>query len=58
MQGRWQGKASIDLLVSFHLRKNRSAISATDDPDTGRDTPVTLNRGTEADFNSLCGRLR
>ena len=58
MQGRWPGKDSIDLLVSFHLRKNRSAISSTDDPDTGRDTPVTLERGTEADFNSLCGRLR
>ena len=58
MQGRWQGRDAIDLLVSFHLRKNRSAITSSDDPDTGRDTPVTLNRGTEADFNSLCGRLR
>lgn len=56
MIGRWGGKDSIDLEVSLHLRRGKSAISSTDDPDTGRDQRVTLNRGTEADFTALCGR--
>lgn len=57
MQGRWAGKDSIDLLVSMHLRRGKSAISSSDDPDTGRDQPVTLKRATEADFTALCSRL-
>jgi hypothetical protein len=57
VQGRWGGKDSIDLLVSLHLRRGQSSISGSDDPDTGRDQPVTLNRGTEAEFTTLCGRL-
>lgn len=57
MQGRWGGKDSIDLLVSLHVREGKSAITSSDDPDTGRDQRVTLNRGTEADFAALCRRL-
>ena len=57
MVGRWGGKDAIDLEVSLHLRKGTSAISSSDDPDTGRDQRVTLNRGTEADFTATCGRL-
>jgi hypothetical protein len=54
MKGRWGGNDSIDLEISLHLRRGKSAISNSADPDTGRDTPATLNRGTEAQFTALC----
>lgn len=54
--GQWAGGDSIELEVSLYLRRGKSAISSTDDPDTGRDTPATLKRGTEAEFNALCGQ--
>ena len=57
IKGRWGGSDSIDLEVSLHLRRGKAAISNSADPDTGRDTPVTLRRGTEAQFTALCSRL-
>ena len=57
IKGRWNGNDSIDLEVSLHLRRGQAAISNSADPDTGRDTPVTLKRGTEAHFTALCGML-
>src|SRR5215207_9123603 len=57
IKGRWVGNDSIDLEVSLHLRRGKSAISNSADPDTGHDTPVTVKRGTEAQFTALCGRL-
>ena len=57
IKGRWAGADEVQLAVSFYLRKGKSAISSSDDADTGRDTPVTLKRGTEADFTALCGTL-
>jgi hypothetical protein len=54
IQGRWGGGDTVDLSVSLYVRKGKSAISSTDDPDTGRDQSVTLKHGTEAQFNSLC----
>jgi hypothetical protein len=54
MKGRWGGGDTIDLSVSLYMRKGKSAISSTGDPDTGPDQHVTLRRGTEAQFNSLC----
>lgn len=55
IQGRWGGGDSVDLAVSLYMRKGKSAITNTADPDTGPDQHVTLKRGTEAQFNSLCG---
>jgi hypothetical protein len=55
--GRWDGTDSLALEASLYLRRGESAITKSDDPDTGRNTPLTLRRGTEATFNSLCGRL-
>ena len=54
IQGRWGGGDSVDLAVSLYMRKGKSAITNTADPDTGPDQHVTLKRGTEAQFNSLC----
>jgi len=56
IQGRWGGGDKVDLSVSLYMRKGKSAISNTADPDTGPDQHVTLERGTEAQFNSLCGK--
>ena|SRR5688572_2794560 len=57
MKGQWGGKDSITLDVSLYMRRGKSAISGPDYPDTGRDTRVTLTRGTEAEFTALCGKL-
>ena len=58
LYGRWDGADSLALEASLYLRRGRSAITKSDDPDTGlRKTPLTLRRGTEATFNSLCVRL-
>jgi hypothetical protein len=58
IKGRWSGGDSVDLMTSLYLRRGKSAISSSDDPDTGRDTPATLKRGTEAEFDSLCNGAR
>jgi hypothetical protein len=54
LKGRWNGGDSLDLSVSLYLRKGKSAISSTADPDTGPDARATLRHGTDADFTSLC----
>jgi hypothetical protein len=54
IRGRWGGGDTVDLTVSLYMRKGKSAISSTGDPDTGPDQHATLRRGTEAQFNSLC----
>lgn len=57
MKGRWGGGDSIDLMVSMHMRRGKSAITNSADPDTGRDQAVTLKKGTEAQFTALCRGL-
>jgi len=57
LQGRWNGGDTLAFETSLYLRRGKSSITSSNDPDTGRETPVTLKRGTEAEFNSLCGRL-
>jgi hypothetical protein len=56
IRGRWDLANSLVLDVSLHLRRGKSAITSSDDPDTGRDSPATLKRGTEAEFTALCRR--
>jgi hypothetical protein len=58
IRGRWDGRDSLALEASLYLRRGKSAISSSDDPDTKGDTPLTMKRGTEAAFDSLCSRLR
>ena len=58
LYGRWDGSDSLALEASLYLMRGKSAITKSDDPDTGlRNTPLTLKRGTAAEFDSLCGRL-
>lgn len=58
LYGRWDGADSLALEASLYLRRGESAITKSDDPDTGlQNTPLTLRRGTEAEFDSLCSRL-
>jgi hypothetical protein len=58
LYGRFDGSDSLALEASLYLRRGKSAITQSDDPDTGlKNTPLTLRRGTEAMFTSLCGRL-
>jgi hypothetical protein len=57
LRGQWGGKDSITLLGALHMPRAKSAIAGPSYPDAIAKTPVTLVRGTEADFNSLCNRL-
>jgi hypothetical protein len=58
LYGRWDGTDSLALEASLYLRRGKSAITKSDDPDTGLDkTPLTLRRGTMATFDSLCSGL-
>ncbi|HEX6051707.1 MAG TPA: hypothetical protein VFZ21_20710, partial [Gemmatimonadaceae bacterium] len=58
LYGRWDGGDSLAFEASLYLRRGASAISQSDDPDTGlKKTPLTLRRGTEATFTSSCSRL-
>ena len=58
LYGRFDGSDSLALEASLYLRRGNSAITGSDDPDTGlKRTPLTLRRGTEATFTALCGRL-
>jgi hypothetical protein len=55
--GRWDGDGLLALAAEFHWRKGTSAISGTDDPDTGVDAPVRLRRGSETEFRAACRTL-
>jgi hypothetical protein len=57
LYGRFDGSDSLAFEASLYLRRGTSAITGSDDPDTGRRTRLTLRRGTDTTFNSLCGRL-
>jgi hypothetical protein len=58
LYGRWDGGDSLAFEASLYLERGKAAITKSDDPDTGlRKTPLTLRRGTEATFDSLCSRL-
>ena len=58
LYGRFDGGDSLALEASLYLRRGQSAITKSDDPDTGlQNTPLTLRRGTEATFTGLCARL-
>ena len=59
LYGHFDGSDSLALEASLYLRRGKSAITGSDDADTGlKRTPLTLRRGTEATFTALCGRLR
>ena len=52
--GQWEGRDDIALSISLYLRRGKSAITNSADPDTGPDQRATLKRGTEAEFTALC----
>lgn len=56
VKGRWNGGDTMEVALSLYLRQGKSAISSTNDPDTGPDAPGTLHRATDADSASLCSR--
>ena len=57
LYARWDGTDSLALEAALYLRRGKSAITQSDSPDTGRNTRLTLRRGTEATFTALCNRL-
>lgn len=59
IRGRWNGRDSLALEADVHLRRGTSAISSTDDPDTGKPATLGMTRGDEAQYRALCaGRGR
>lgn len=57
MRGRWDGRDSLALEADVYLRRGQAAISATDDPDTGKPASVGMRRADEAAFRALCAGL-
>jgi hypothetical protein len=57
MRGRWDGRDSLALEADVYLRRGQSAISATDDPHTGKPAIVEMRRADEAEFRALCARV-
>ena len=57
LRGTWNRADSLVLQASLHLRRGESAISSSDDPDTGPDTPLPMKRGTEAEYRRLCAGI-
>jgi hypothetical protein len=57
LQGRWNGGDSLALEAALSLRNGASAITASDDPDTGAPVPLRMARGTESQFRALCSRI-
>jgi hypothetical protein len=57
LQGRWNGSDSLALEAALYLRDGVSAITDSDDPDTGAPVPLRMARGTESQFRALCGRI-
>jgi hypothetical protein len=57
LRGRWDGGDSLAFEADLYLRRGASAISGTDDPDTGPPATIHMGRGDEAAFRALCARL-
>jgi hypothetical protein len=57
LRGLWDGGDSLSFEADVHLRKGASAITSSDDPDTGRPARAQMRRGSEADLRSLCAAL-
>jgi hypothetical protein len=57
MRGRWGGGDALDLEAEFFWRRGPSAVSSTDDPDTGGWVPLPMRRGGAEDFRAACRRL-
>ena len=54
LYGRFDGSNSLKLEASLYLRRGDAAITGSADPDTGPRTSLTLHRGSEAEFKTLC----
>lgn len=56
LRGSWDGGDALTFEADVYLRRGASAISSTDDPDTGRPaTGAATRRGLDA-FRTLCAR--
>ena len=58
LHGTWDGADALAMEATLHLRRGPSAISSSDDPDTGHDHPLALRRDDEEAWRALCARLR
>jgi hypothetical protein len=54
IRGRWNGGDSLALEADLYLRRGASAMSSTDDPDTGKSATLGMTRGDEARYRALC----
>ncbi len=52
---RWGGGDLLDVEADVHLRRGKSAITSTDDPDTGRPARMTLRRLDSGNVEQGCG---
>ena len=58
MRGTWNHQDSLRVEVDLHMRRGKSAITSTDDPETGLPQPGALHRASANEYPALCRRLR
>ena len=56
IRGGWNGKDSLALEADVHMRRGKSAISNSADPNTGKPATIGMKHGNEAEFAAICAR--
>jgi hypothetical protein len=56
LRGAWDGRDSILFEADLYMREGVSAITGSDDPDTGRPATGAMRRGDTDAFRALCAR--
>lgn len=56
-KGTWDGADKLSFSVTFHWEKDGAAISGADYPDTNGPATLTMTRGDQAQFQSLCAEM-
>jgi hypothetical protein len=57
VQGTWNRSNRLDLRVAFHWRNDGASISGPEYSDTMAEAALTLERGGEAEFKTICAHV-
>ena len=58
LRGMWNQRDSLRIEADLHMRRGKSAITDSADPETGRPQPGALHRALPNEYAALCRRLR
>ena len=58
LRGMWDRRDSLRIEADLHLRRGKSAITNSADPETGPPQPGALHRANANEYPALCRRIR